>query len=204
MQELRDTYKTISVPSSGIYKEKKSKFLAFAFPVLNEEEIKKYIAELKKEYFDARHHCYAYILGINKDVFRSSDDNEPSGTAGKPILGQINSLGLTNILIVVVRYFGGTLLGTGGLVRAYAKAAADALQKGKIVEKTVNSTFTLSFDYKVMNHVMHVLKEENAEQLYQKFDQTCNIIASIRNSRIDILEKKLNKIESLKFSITKT
>ena len=201
MQDPDDTYKTISKPAKGIYKEKKSKFLAFAFPVFTEDEIKKHLNDLKKEYFDARHHCFAYILGIKKDIYRFSDDNEPAGTAGKPILGQINSLGLTNILIVVVRYFGGTLLGTSGLVKAYSTAAADSLRKANIVEKTLNSVFNLSFDYKVMNNVMQIIKEENIEQLHQNFDLNCNIIISVRNSRIKILEEKLNKIKTVKLSI---
>lgn len=201
MQDPDDTYKTISKPAKGIYKEKKSKFLAFAFPVFTEDEIKKHLNDLKKEYFDARHHCFAYILGIKKDIYRFSDDNEPANTAGKPILGQINSLGLTNILVVVVRYFGGTLLGTNGLVRAYSTAAADSLRKANIVERTLNSVFDLSFDYKVMNNVMQIIKEENIEQLHQNFDLNCNIIISVRNSRIKILEEKLNKIKSVKLSI---
>jgi uncharacterized YigZ family protein len=203
MQEQSDTFNTISGPSTGIYKEKKSKFLAFAFPVSNEEEIKTHITGLKKEYFDARHRCYAYILGIGKDIYRTFDDNEPSGTAGKPILGQISSSGLTNILIVVVRYFGGTLLGTGGLVKAYSSAAADALHNAEIVEKTLNTVFDLSFDYKVMNHVMHVIKEENLEQLKQDFDLTCKIIISVRNSKIKIIEERLLKIETVKLILLK-
>jgi uncharacterized YigZ family protein len=203
MQEQSDTFFTISGPSSGFYKEKKSKFLAFAYPVSREEEIKKHLNDLKKEYFDARHHCFAYVLGINRDTYRFSDDNEPSGTAGKPILGQINSFKLTNILIVVVRYFGGTLLGTGGLIKAYSQAAADTLHNSIIVEKTLNTKFNISFDYEVMNNIMHIIKEENLEQLNQNFDLKCNIDISVRNSRVKIIQEKLLSIKTVKLGFEK-
>jgi uncharacterized protein, YigZ family len=203
MLEQSDTFITLSGPSTGIYKEKKSKFLAFAYPVSTDEEIKKHLNDLKKDFFDARHHCFAYVLGINRDIYRASDDNEPSGTAGKPILGQINSFKLTNILIVVVRYFGGTLLGTGGLVKAYSNAAADALHNSILVERTLNTTFNLSFDYEVMNNIMHIIKEENLEQLNQNFDLKCNIVLSVRNSRVKIIQEKFLNIKTVKLSFEK-
>jgi uncharacterized YigZ family protein len=203
MQEQTDTFYTISGFSKGLFKEKKSKFMAFAFPVSNEEEIKKYLAGLRKEFYDARHHCYAYILGYKKDLFRVDDDKEPSGTAGKPILGQIMSRKLTNVLVVVVRYFGGTLLGTGGLIKAYGNAAADALNKASIVEKTTNSTFRLTFGYQVLNIVMQIIKEEKAVQLNQIIDTICEIEFSVRNSRTKIIEEKLKRINTLKYNLTK-
>jgi uncharacterized YigZ family protein len=201
MMEQGDTFITISEPSTGIYKEKKSKFLSFAYPVFTEDDIKKHLIDLKKEFFDARHHCFAYVLGIKRDIYRSSDDNEPSGTAGKPIMGQINSFRLTNILVVVVRYFGGTLLGTGGLVKAYGNAAADVLRNSVLVEKTINTIFNLSFDYGVMNNVMQIIKEENLEQLNQNFDLKCKIVLSVRNSKIKMIRKKFSIIKTVELNV---
>lgn len=201
MQEIDDTYKTIAVPSKGIFKNKGSKFMAFAYPVMSEVEAKQHINYLKKEYYDARHHCFAYALGIKRELFRTSDDGEPQGTAGKPIFGQIQSFGLTNIIIIVVRYFGGILLGKSGLINAYRNAANDSLQNATITKKTLNKFFKLSFDYKVMNNVMNFLKEENIEQIQHNFDLSCDIIISVKLSKIDKISKKLKDIESVKFDI---
>ena len=160
---MSDTYKTISSPAEGIYKEKGSKFLSFAIPVKTAEEIKEIIKEYRKQYYDARHVCYAYMLGAEHKDFRANDDGEPSGTAGRPILGQINSRELTDILVIVVRYFGGVLLGTGGLVVAYKEATADALNQAEIIEKTVDEVISVRFDYLLMNDVMRIIKDTGAQ-----------------------------------------
>ena len=184
---MEDTYRTITNQSEGLYKEKGSKFIAFAFPVQTEEQIKDYITLLKDEYFDARHHCYAYVLGAKRDKFRMNDDGEPSSTAGKPIYGQILSNDLTDILIVVIRYFGGTKLGVPGLINAYKTAAADAIANAEIVERTVNRVFTIQYDYVVMNSVMKVIKECNPEVLDRRFENLCTMVLSIRESEADAL-----------------
>ncbi len=194
---MEDTYRTITNQSEGLYKEKGSKFIAFAFPVQTEEQIKDYITLLKDEYFDARHHCYAYVLGAKKDKFRMNDDGEPSSTAGKPIYGQILSNDLTDILIVVIRYFGGTKLGVPGLINAYKTAAADAIANAEIVERTVNRVFTIQYDYIVMNSVMKVIKECNPEVLDRRFENLCTMILSIRESEADALLARLEKVETL-------
>ncbi|WP_461642583.1 IMPACT family protein [Labilibaculum euxinus] len=199
-----DTYKTINPASEGLYKEKGSKFIAYAYPVTNEEEIKEYIAHLKKEYYDARHHCYAYMLGADKSEYRANDDGEPSSTAGKPILGQILSNDITNILIVVIRYFGGTKLGVSGLIHAYKTAAADAIANTEIIEKTVNDIYDVNFDYLVMNDVMKIIKEDQPEQLGQDFNLTCQITLSIRQSEVDKIIEKFSKIDSVKTEFVKT
>lgn len=201
MQETSDKYKTIDKPSTGQYNEKGSKFIAFAYPVNSEDQIKDLIQSLKKKYFDASHHCYAYALGLNREQFRVSDDGEPSGTAGKPILGQINSFGLTNILIIVIRYFGGTLLGTSGLAKAYRQSAEDALKHATIVEETLNSIFKISFEYKVMNQIMQLLKEEKINPLSRQIDLNCSMIISVRNSGIEKIKNNLEKIGSVKIEI---
>lgn len=194
---MSDTYKTITSPSEGIYKEKGSKFLSFAIPVHTIEEVKELIKNYKKEYYDARHVCYAYILGAERKDWRANDDGEPSGTAGRPILGQINSHELTNILVVVVRYFGGILLGTGGLTTAYKEAAADALNQAEIFEKTVDETISINFDYVLMNDVMRVIKDTNAQILNQSYENNCSLKLSIRKKDVDLLKIKLEKIDGL-------
>ncbi|PXY02871.1 YigZ family protein [Marinifilum breve] len=199
-----DTYKTISQQSEGLYKEKGSKFITYAYPVSTEEEIKEHIAKLKKEYYDARHHCYAYMLGADKKNFRANDDGEPSSTAGKPILGQILSNDLTNILIVVVRYFGGTKLGASGLIHAYKTAAADAISNAEILDKTVNDIYDVHFDYLVMNEIMKIIKDEQPEQLGQDFNLTCKITLSIRQSEVERLIQKFEKITSVKAEYIRT
>lgn len=193
-----DTYKTIHLASEGLYKEKGSKFIAFAYPVTSEEEIKEHIAYLKKEYYDARHHCYAYMLGADKCDFRANDDGEPSSTAGKPILGQILSNDITNVLIVVIRYFGGTKLGVSGLIHAYKTAAADAIANAEILEKTVNDIYDINFDYLAMNDVMKIIKDDQPEQLGQDFNLRCKITLSIRQSEVDKIIEKFSKIEGVK------
>jgi len=193
-----DSYKTIQTTSEGIYKEKGSKFIAYAFPVTCEDDIKNEIAALKKEYYDARHHCYAYMLGADKKNFRANDDGEPSSTAGKPILGQILSSELTNILIVIVRYFGGTKLGVSGLIHAYKTAALDAISNADIIEKTVNDIYEIHFDYLVMNDVMRIIKEEEPLQIGQDFNLTCKIILSIRQSEVEKIIERFSKITSVK------
>lgn len=186
-----DTYNTIIESSQGIYKEKGSKFIALLFHIENEEEAKRRIEIVRKEYHDARHHCYAYMLGNSGDQYRTNDDGEPSGTAGRPILGQIRSKKLTNILIVVVRYFGGTLLGTSGLINAYKTAAEMAILSGKIEEKIIFSHFRISFRYELTNNVMKILKEEQIEQSNHHFDNMCSIDISIRQS---LVEKVISKL----------
>lgn len=196
--ESSDKYKTIQAASEGIYKEKGSKFIAYAYPIESEEETKEIIDSLKRQYYDARHHCFAWQLGMDGMNFRTNDDGEPSGTAGKPIHGQILSHELTNILIVVVRYFGGTKLGTSGLIQAYREAAADAIANAEIITKTIDNCYTILFEYADMNDVMRIIKEEEPNIHHQKFDLNCEIELSIRQSRSDAIMGRFSKVESLK------
>ena len=197
--QMTDTYKTILTPSEGIYKEKGSKFLSFAFPVNSIDEVKELVKTFKKDYYDARHVCYAYMIGTELKEWRANDDGEPSGTAGRPIVGQINSRELTNILVIVVRYFGGILLGTGGLTVAYKEATSDALNQAEIIEKTVNCKFTIHFEYTLMNNVMRIVKETNALILEQSYENECFMILSIRQQEVDFLKAKLSKTEGVHF-----
>lgn len=194
---MSDIFKTITSTSNGIYKEKGSKFLAFAIPVCTVDEVKELVKNFRKEYYDARHVCYAYMLGNERNEFRTNDDGEPGGTAGRPILGQINSRELTNILVIVVRYFGGILLGTGGLTTAYKEAAADALNQSEIIEKTVDVNISIHFEYVLMNDVMHIIKESNVQILHQSFDNQCSMQLSIPKSDENKFLAKLNKIIGL-------
>lgn len=194
---MEDVYRTIEKQTEGLYKEKGSRFIAFAYPVTTEDEIRAIVAGLKEKYYDARHHCYAWRLGAAKLLFRTNDDGEPSSTAGKPILGQIQSNDLTNILIVVIRYFGGIKLGVPGLINAYREAAADALQQAVIIEKTVDEQFRIRFSYLVMNDVMKIIKEESPEVLDRHFDLDCEMLLSIRQSDLQSLKERLKKVESL-------
>ena len=194
---MSDTYKTISSPAEGIYKEKGSKFLSFAIPVKTAEEIKEIIKEYRKLYYDARHVCYAYMLGAEHKDFRANDDGEPSGTAGRPILGQINSRELTDVLVIVVRYFGGVLLGTGGLVVAYKEATADALNQAEIIEKTVDEVIAVRFDYLLMNDVMRIIKDTGAQITEQTFDNNCCMILTARKQDSELIKTKLNKIHGV-------
>lgn len=197
---MEDIYKTILNPSEGLFKDKGSKFISFAYPVYSEEQIREIIQVLKKEHHSARHHCYAWRLGYEKLLFRSNDDGEPSSTAGKPILGQIQSFDLTNILIVVVRYFGGTLLGVSGLINAYKNAAQDAISQAVIVEKIVEQEIQLEFGYGVMNEVMKVFKDEKLQQIDPKFDLICHMSTRIRLAELNRITVVLKKIEGLKIS----
>ena len=191
---MNDTYLTIQDKSEGIYTEKRSKFLAFAHPVETIDEIKDLLTDYKKKYYDARHVCYAYMLGPERTDFRANDDGEPSSTAGKPILGQINSRELTNILVVVIRYFGGVKLGTSGLIVAYREAATEALSAATVIEKTIEETVTFTFPYVMMNSVMRVVKELNPRIVEQKYDETCIITLAIKRSMAPMLEERLNKL----------
>jgi uncharacterized YigZ family protein len=191
---MTDEYKTISATSEGFYSEKRSKFLAFAHHVESVEEIKEIISQYRKKYYDARHVCYAYMLGADRTEFRANDDGEPSSTAGKPILGQINSSELTDILIVVVRYYGGVNLGTSGLIVAYREATADALSHAVIETRQVEETVTFDFPYVMMNDVMRVVKEMQPRIVSQTYDNTCQIVLRIRKSEAEQLRSKLAKL----------
>jgi len=194
---MSDTYKTIIAPTEGIYKEKGSKFLSFAIPVSSADEVKEIVKNYRKEYYDSRHVCYAYMLGADRKEFRANDDGEPSGTAGRPILGQINSRELTNILVIVVRYFGGILLGTGGLVVAYKEATTDALDQAEVIEKTVDESISILFDYVLMNEVMRIIKDTNAQITSQSFENQCEMQLSIRKQDAGLLSAKVAKIYGL-------
>ena len=194
-----DTYKTISALAEGVVTEKRSKFIAVALPVKTLDEIKAYLEQYQKQYYDARHVCYAYMLGHERKDFRANDNGEPSGTAGKPILGQINSNELTDILIVVVRYFGGIKLGTSGLIQAYKAAAAEAIAAAEIIEKTVDDDVKLAFEYPFMNDVMRIVKEEEPQIISQSYDMDCLMSLRIRHSRMPRLRERLAKVETLRF-----
>lgn len=194
-----DAYKTIVAPSEGIYTEKRSKFIAMAFPVRTVDEIKVHLEACQKKYYDARHVCYAYMLGHERKDFRANDNGEPSGTAGKPILGQINSNELTDILIVVVRYFGGIKLGTSGLIQAYKAAAAEAIAAAEFVERTVDDVVSFLFEYPFMNDVMRVVKEMNPEIVQQAYDMDCSMTLRIRRSLMPALKARLEKVETLRY-----
>ena len=182
----KDTYKTITRPSPEVlFKEKGSKFIGLAFPVIDEEEVKLHLENVKKSHYNARHWCYAWQLGKDYSSYRVNDDGEPSNSAGMPIYGQLQSFDVTNILVVVVRYFGGTKLGVGGLIQAYKTAAQMALEASKIVQKTIDETFLLRFDYPEMNTVMRIIKEENLIIAHQKMELTCEIIISVRKNDVD-------------------
>ena len=197
-----DTYKTLAAPSEGLYKEKGSKFLAFAYPVHTIDEVKVHLEQLRKDYFDARHHCYAYILGPRKDAFRANDDGEPSGTGGRPIHGQLLSADLTDTLIVVVRYFGGILLGASGLANVYKTAARDAIDHATIIEKTIDCRYRLGFAYETMNDVMRILKDYDLKPENQNYDMSCSLEVSVRQSLSvrfydDVAELRTVKIDIL-------
>ena len=194
-----DTYKTIAEPSEGIYTEKRSKFIAIALPVRTLDEIKAHLETYQKKYYDARHVCYAYMLGHERKDFRANDNGEPSGTAGKPILGQINSYGLTDVLIVVIRYFGGIKLGTSGLIQAYKAAAIEAIQAARIIEKTEDEEITFFFEYPFMNSVMRIVKEEEPSIVRQGYEHDCSMTLRIRKGSMPRLKSRLEKVETLRF-----
>lgn len=192
---MKDSYFTIDAESQGLFKDRGSKFFSFTFPVSSEEQIKIHLEKLRKEYHDARHHCYAWMLKSDYSMSRSNDDGEPSSSAGKPILNQIESRELTNILVVVIRYFGGTLLGVGGLINAYRTAASVALENGKIIKKYIYKTFEIHFDYSLMNAVMKIIKEHDLKNFDHHFELSCSLKIDVR---IDQVEKVLDQYELIK------
>ena len=189
-----DAYKSIAAPAQGLFKDNGSRFIAFAYPVETEEEVKDLVQALRKEYHDARHHCFAYRLGYKGDVWRASDDGEPSGSAGRPILGQIDSLGLSDVLVVVVRYFGGIKLGIPGLIRAYKTSTADALASAQIIEKIAGKHFRICFDYLAMNAVMKVLKDMDLPQSKQDFGERCTLEVRVRLSAVEDFLQRMQDI----------
>lgn len=196
---MSDTFLTIESSGEGIFKEKMSRFLSFAIPVSSVGEAREYIEMYRKEYYDARHVCWAYMIGHERTCFRANDNGEPSGTAGKPILGQINSNNLTDILIIVVRYFGGIKLGTGGLIVAYRQAAAEAIAACNIVERLVEDTINIRFEYPLMNDVMRIVKEEQPTVLSQSFEMDCEMSLRLRRSAMPRLCARLEKVQGLTF-----
>ena len=193
--QIQDSYKSIAAESRGLFKDNGSRFIAHAYPVETEEEVKEIVAALKKEYYDARHHVYAYRLGYLGDKFRANDDGEPSGSSGRPVLGQIDSNELSDILVVVVRYFGGIKLGIPGLIRAYKTATADAIANAEIVEKIACKRFKVHFGYMGMNNVMKVFKDMGLDQKNQQFDMECSMETSVRLSQVDAFLERMNDVE---------
>jgi uncharacterized YigZ family protein len=192
-----DTYKTIENPAEGIFRDKGSKFLSFAYPILTEAEVKPILTVLRAEHTKANHFCYAYRLSPDRNVYRVNDDGEPSGTAGRPILNTLLSADVTNVLIVVVRYFGGTLLGVPGLINAYKSAAAESLHNTQILEKTVNDRYEIRFEYLIMNDVMRLIKEEQLNILEQQFDNDCSLIFEVRKAQLNKVIQKLDKQDGI-------
>lgn len=197
MERPTDTYYTLDGEAEALYKEKGSKFLAYAYPVSDEEQIREHLDVLRKRHYDATHHCYAWRLGPRGEAFRANDDGEPSSTAGRPILGQMLSREVTDALVVVVRYFGGTKLGVSGLITAYKESATLVLDTAQIVEKTVDRTVDIRFGYLVMNDVMRIIKELEPQILAQQFDNTCSMRLALRSSRFGELEARLAKVEGM-------
>lgn len=191
-----DSYRTIKQVSEGYYTEKRSRFISYAIPVRSVEEVKEQLEKYRKQYYDARHLCWAYMLGADRRTFRANDDGEPSSTAGKPILGQINSNELTDILIVVARYFGGIELGTSGLIVAYRTAASEALAAAEIEERTVDEDIVVAFEYPFLNGIMRIVKEDNPQIVSQKFEMDCEMTLRIRKSEAERLKARLLKVES--------
>ncbi len=191
-----DTFKTITDRAEGYYTEKRSKFISYAVPVRSVEEVKEELAKYRKEYYDARHVCWAYMLGPDRKTFRANDDGEPSSTAGKPILGQINSNELTDILILVIRYFGGIELGTSGLIVAYRTAAAEAIAAATIEERTVDEDIMVVFEYPYLNSIMRIVKEDAPTVIAQKFDMDCEMTLRIRKGEAERLKNRLAKVET--------
>ena len=195
IEEIKDSYKSISVKAEGLYKDNGSRFIALAYPVETEEEIKSILAGIKKEYYDARHHCYAYRLGYDGAKWRANDDGEPSSSAGRPILGQILSSELSDILIVVVRYFGGIKLGIPGLIRAYKESTADAISSADIIEKIASETYNIEYGYVQMNSVMKVVKDMDLPVIAQNFDMACSLTVRVRLSREKQFLKAIEDVE---------
>ncbi len=201
MNAKSDTYNSVSVKCEGLFKDNGSRFISLVFPVETEEEVKRIVSDVRKEYHDARHHCYAYRLGLDGDVWRASDDGEPAGSAGRPILSEIDSAGLKDILVVVVRYFGGIKLGIPGLVRAYRTSTADALSRAGIVEKVAGSWYRLEFDYSVMQDVMKVVKDLSLPQRSQDFGQACSMEVRVRKNLNDDFLERTEKISNFRLNI---
>ncbi len=199
-----DTYKTIASPAEGIFRDRGSKFLGFAFPVKSTSEISPILEHLRKDHHGANHHCYAYRLGADHSAYRVNDDGEPSGTAGKPIFGQIQSNGITNVLIVVVRYFGGTLLGVSGLINAYRSAAAECIANSTVVEKFITEYYRIEFPYDAMNGVMKILKDHELGQTHQDFQLDCSLEFAVRKSEADLVIEQLGKIAGVKSTWIRT
>jgi len=194
---FEDIYRTIEKPAEGLFRDRGSKFLGFAYPVQSELDLKPIIAKLKSEHPKANHHCSALRLGIDRSVFRINDDGEPSGTAGRPILNILLSRDLTNVAVVVVRYFGGTLLGVPGLINAYKTATEEALNNAVVIEKTVNDFYTINFNYLQMNDIMRIIKEDNLLIISQNFDTECSLQLSIRKTQVNQVLAKLNKLTGI-------
>jgi uncharacterized YigZ family protein len=201
---FEDTYRTIDHPAEGIFRDRGSKFLAFAYPLNTEGDLKNILAQLKSSHPKANHHCWAFRLGIDRSIFRLNDDGEPSGTAGRPILNTLLSKDLTNIVVVVVRYFGGTLLGVPGLINAYKQATEDAISNAVVIHKTVNDVYAIQFDYMQMNEVMKIVKEEGLEVVVQHFDTECSISVSVRKSILNAVLQRFEKITGVKLRFEKT
>ncbi len=195
--QIKDTYSSIAGPAEGLFKDNGSRFIAKAFPVETEAEVKAIVDALKKEYHDARHHCYAYRLGLDGGCWRANDDGEPSGSAGRPILGQIDSAGLSDILVVVVRYFGGIKLGIPGLIRAYKSSTADALAQAGVVEKIAGRNFMVEFPYLSMNSVMKVVKDLNLPQRNQSFAESCSMELRVRLSQVEAFGERIADIDGV-------
>lgn len=204
MSLFEDTYYTINDTAEGIFRDKGSKFIAYAYPFKDENKLKEIIAELKSLHPKARHHCWAYRLSPDRSVFRVNDDGEPSSTAGRPILNALLSKDVTNILVVVVRYFGGTLLGVPGLINAYKTATQEALEAATIVEKTVNDVYQIDFEYLAMNDVMRVIKDENLTVLEQQFDNACTMTVEMRKMQVNAFVQKMEKIEGAQITYLRT
>ena len=201
---MTDQYKTIAIPSEGTYKAKGSKFTGFAIPVFSEEEFKEHLARIKKQNPDSGHYCYGFRIGADNKLYRYSDDGEPSSTAGKPIFGQIQSFELSNIMIVVTRYFGGTKLGVGGLITAYRAAAKEAIENATIINRTVDNVYEIQFGYNIMSEVMNLIKKQELEVISQTLEETGTIQFRIRQSEAENIMEQLEKIESLKVQFLKT
>ena len=193
-----DSYKTIVNHSEGFFKDRGSKFISHAYPVKTEEDVKEILAQLRKDYYDARHHCYSYILNPDKSAFRINDDGEPSGSAGKPIHGQLLSYDLTNTLVVVIRYFGGTKMGIPGLINAYREATRDALNQTEIITKTINEYFQIEYEYPLMGNVMRIIKDENLEQINTQFEISCKIEMRVRKNDYQRIADEFGKIHGVK------
>lgn len=201
---FEDSYQEIKTNSEALFKDRGSKFIAKAYPVYSEEEVKEILSDLRKEYYDARHHCYSYILNPDKSAFRINDDGEPSGSAGKPIHGQLLSYDLTNILVVVIRYFGGTKLGIPGLINAYRTATKEALNSNTIIKKTLNDVYSLKFEYPLMNVVMRMIKDENLIQLMSQFELSCYMEIAVRKKESQRVQKLMENIYGLNIKYLRT